>query len=91
MTDAIKTYVANDSNKQFIYAQYTNLIYKHVFNSTAKQLREGFGVKTNGALRDVLKAEKLEEIASLENKIAVLIEFGMSYETIKAKLNKGAK
>lgn len=86
LTDAIKEHLATDANKQFIYAQYTNLIYRKLFNSTARQLRESLNVKTNGALRNVLRSEVLEEIASLENKVAVLVEFGMEYDVIKSKL-----
>ena len=54
MTSAIARYVPNTKHKQFAYPNYTNMLYKALFNMDAKSLREIKNVKDNDALRDSL-------------------------------------
>lgn len=76
----------NIRNK-FQYATYTNeLVYKPIFNKTAKQLKTEFEVDK---LRDELfTLEELSNIAKLENEICTLVEFGSDYYGVKEYVNK---
>ena len=75
---------------KYQYATYTNeLVYKPIFNKTAKQLRDEFKVQK---LRDNLfTLEELSNIAKLENEICTLIEFGADYYGVKDYVNKKYK
>lgn len=79
----------NIRNK-FQFATYTNeLVYKPIFNKTAKQLKKEFEVEK---LRDDLfTLEELSNVAKLENEICTLIEFGADYYGVKDYVNKKYK
>lgn len=75
---------------RFQFATYTNeLVYKPIFNKTAKQLKKQFEVQK---LRDDLfTLEELSNVAKLENEICTLVEFGADYYGVKDYINKKYK
>ncbi|GEM_PF-6587493 len=79
----------NIRNK-FQFATYTNeLVYKPIFNRTAKQLKEQFKVVK---LRDDLfTLEELSNVAKLENEICTLVEFGADYYGVKKYITEKYK
>lgn len=84
LTDAINK-LPDSPHKRFKYKHYTDLIYKTIFGKTSKELKQERGIENKRCI-DFLNAEELELIADLENKVAVLIEFGISYNEIKEKI-----
>lgn len=72
---------------KFQMATYTNeLVYKPIFKATAKELKGKYKVKQ---LRDELFTEKeLVKIADIEKEVALLIDFGQEYYSIKDYINK---
>lgn len=84
LTDAINK-LPDSPHKRFKYKHYTDLIYKAIFGKTSKELKKERGI-FNKRCMDFLNPEELELIADLENKVAVLIEFGISYNEIKNKI-----
>ena len=79
----------NVRNK-FQFATYTNeLVYKPIFNKTAKQLKVEFEV--NKLRDDLFTIDQLSDIAKLENEICTLIEFGADYYGVKDYVNKKYK
>lgn len=87
MTKAIKN-LPDSPHKTMLYKHYTDLIYKIIFNKNAKQLRERFGITKKDVLRDYFTTEQISKVEHLENQVAVLIDFGNDYKTIKAILEK---
>ncbi|WP_333888262.1 Rha family transcriptional regulator [Clostridium sp.] len=87
MTKAIKN-LPDSPHKTMLYKHYTDLIYKIIFNKNAKQLREQFGITKKDILRDYFTTEQISKVEHLENQVAVLIDFGNDYKTIKAILEK---
>lgn len=88
LTDAIKEKVPDSPHKGFTYPNYTKLIYKLLFNKTAKELRIEKGVPGKKPLRDYFDADELKEVQELENIITGLISLGMGYDEIKDILNQ---
>ena len=84
LTDAINK-LPDSPHKRFKYKHYTDLIYKTIFGKTSKELKKERGISHKRCM-DFLNPEELELIADLENKVAVLIEFGISYNEIKNKI-----
>ena len=75
---------------KYQYATYTNeLVYKPIFNKTAKQLRDEF--KVQKLRENLFTLEELSNIAKLENEICTLIEFGADYYGVKDYVNKKYK
>jgi phage regulator Rha-like protein len=70
-------------HKTMKYKHYTDLAYQSVFGKATKQLREERGVPKNGDLRNRFTSEELEKVLNVENKISVLVGYGMEYKTIK--------
>lgn len=84
LTDAINK-LPDSPHKRFKYKHYTDLIYKTIFGKTSRELKKERGISKKRCM-DFLNPEELELIADLENKVAVLIEFGISYNEIKNKI-----
>lgn len=92
MTSAIAKYVPNGKHKQFAYPNYTNMLYKTLFNCDAKALREQRNIKTNDALRDSLTEKELALVEEGETIITALIALGFTYKQIEEHLkNKYVK
>ncbi len=85
MTDAIKA-LPDSPHKQFKYSQYTDLAYTAALGRTARQLRKERGADKNATASDYMNADELAAVASMENRISVLLDIGMSYQQIKNSL-----
>lgn len=83
LTDTIKMRIADSPNKKFAYPNYTNLIYRTLFDKTAKELEQEYGVKPRENLRDFFSGVELEKVQSMEMLISSLIGCGWGYEEIK--------
>ena len=86
MTSAISKYIPNTKHKQFAYPNYTNMLYKTLFNMDAKTLREQRNVKTNDALRDSFTEKELKLIEEGETIITALITLNFTYKQIEEHL-----
>ena len=85
MTDAIKA-LPDSLHKQFKYSQYTDLAYTAALGRTARQLRKERGADKGATASDYMNADELAAVASMENRISVLLDVGMSYQQIKNSL-----
>lgn len=85
MTDAIKA-LPDSPHKQFKYSQYTDLAYTAALGRTARQLRKERGADQDATASDYMNADELAAVASMENRISVLLDVGMSYQQIKNSL-----
>ena len=83
LTDTIKMKIADSPHKRFAYPNYTNLIYRTLFNKTAKELEQEYGVKSKENLRDYFIGSDLEKVQSAEMLISSLINCGWGYGEIK--------
>ena len=85
MTDAIKA-LPDSPHKQFKYSQYTDLAYTAALGRSARQLRKERGADKGATASDYMNADELAAVASMENRISVLLDVGMSYQQIKNSL-----
>jgi len=85
LTNAIQA-LPESPHKGMKYKQYTDMIYKIVFNKNAKQLREEYGIAKKDNLRDMFSARDNESINRLERQVGSMIELGYDYYTIKDAL-----
>lgn len=69
LTNAIQKHL-KPTNK-FVYSNFTNLCYKKVFGATATELKKCYGVDDLDALRDFLDKGKIEDVAQLEQRVAM--------------------
>ena len=83
LTDTIKMKIADSPHKRFAYPNYTNLIYRMLFNKTAKELEKEYGVKARENLRDYFTGNELAQVQSMEMLISSLIGCGWGYASIK--------
>lgn len=84
LTKAIQQSGENDRMHGHAYSTYTDLIYKAVLGKTAKQLREELGIGKQDNLRDLLSAEELAKVKSVEMVVSGLVDCGWGYNEIKA-------
>lgn len=91
LTDTIKMKIAESPNKRFAYPNYTNLIYRTLFNKTAKELEKDYGVKSKENLRDFFTGEDLANVQSMEMLISSLINCGWGYVEIKEFVQEQSK
>lgn len=88
MTSAISRYIPDSKNKKFAYPNYTNMIYKIIFGSDAKTLRNERNVKTNDALRDSFSESELKKVEEVETIVTGLISMDFTYKQIEQMLNE---
>lgn len=88
LTDTIKMKIADNPHKRFAYPNYTNLIYRILFNKTAKELEQEYGVKAKENLRDFFTGEDLSKVQNMEMLVSSLINCGWGYAEIKAFVEK---
>ena len=86
LTDALRDSGEVERMKGHAYGTYTNLAYKLATGRTARQLRRERGAAKDAKAVDVLTAEELEAYQQKEAAIAVLLDAGLCYDTIKAVL-----
>lgn len=88
LTDSIKDYIPESPSKRWKYKNYTDLIYKIIFDKNAKQLKQDRNIKDENLLRDSFTIEELVNVEKLEAMVGGLIAFGYDYDFIKSELNK---
>lgn len=88
LTDTIKMKIADSPNKRFAYPNYTNLIYRTLFNKNAKELEQEYRVKPRENLRDYFTGADLEKVQSAEMLVSSLINCGWGYKQIKEFIQK---
>lgn len=86
LTDSIQDFYNGVLKRGFEYATFTNLVYKVIFDSTAKQLREIYELEKSEPIRDSFSTEDLRKVVNVERTIAVLIQLGKDYNEIKEEL-----
>ena len=91
MTDKIKEELNNP--KGYVYSNYTDMIYKILFNKTAKQIREELGLTNKSQYtRDYLSEHQLKLVDEAETIVTGLFALGFKYDYIKHQLqNKYTK
>jgi len=87
LTESIKA-LPDSPHKRFKYKQYTDIVYKFIFNKNSKQLREMYGIGEKETPRNHFTADEFEKVTKLEHQVSTLIELEMTYEEIKDVLNK---
>lgn len=84
LTDAIQEFYQGAlKSRGMEYSTFTNLVYKVLFDATAKQLREVYELGKNEPIRDAFTTEDLRKVVKVERAISVLIELGNDYHDIK--------
>lgn len=83
LTKAIQQSGENDRMHGHAYSTYTDLIYKAVLGKSAKQLRDEYGIGKQDKLRDLLSAEELAKVKSVEMVVSGLVDCGWGYDEIK--------
>lgn len=83
LTDTIKMKVAESPHKKFAYPNYTNMIYRILFNKTAKELEKEYGIKEKENIRDFFSGSDLAAVQSMEMLVSSLIGCGWGYDQIK--------
>ncbi len=86
LTDALRDSGEVERMKGHAYGTYTDLAYKLATGKIARQLRQERGAAKNAKAIDILTAAELDVYQRKEAAIAVLLDAGMCYETIKATL-----
>ncbi|MBD5111486.1 MAG: Rha family transcriptional regulator [Ruminococcaceae bacterium] len=84
LTKALMMSKENERMHGNAYPTYTNLIYKALFDKSAKELRADFGISSTDNLRDHFSPEELSKIESMERLVSGLIDIGWGYNKIKA-------
>jgi hypothetical protein len=87
MTDKIRDELKNP--KGYVYSNFTDMIYKILFNKTAKQFREEKGLtKSSQYTRDYLTEEELKLVDEAETIVTGLVALGFKYDYIKHQLQQ---
>ena len=86
LTDALRDSGEVERMKGHAYGTYTNLAFKLATGRTARQLRRERGAAKEVHAVDLLTAVELEVYQRKEAAIAVLLDAGMCYDTIRAVL-----
>ncbi|WP_220456037.1 Rha family transcriptional regulator [Priestia aryabhattai] len=81
LTDSIKQYL--DSPDYRAYSNFTDLVYRSLFNKNTKNIRKENGLKERANVREFLDSDSLDLVKSLENEIGVLLSYGLKYRSIK--------
>lgn len=83
LTDALRDSGEVERMKGHAYGTYTNLAYKLATGKTARQLRQERGAAQDARAVDILTAAELEVYQRKEAAIAVLLDAGLCYDTIR--------
>jgi len=86
MTSAISKYIPEGGHKRFAYPNYTNMIYKVLFNKDAKAMKAERNMKDNDALRDSFTGMELSNVGESETIVTALIALGFGFDSIKLHL-----
>ena len=85
LTDSIQHFF-NENLPINEYAAFTNIVYSTVFDATAAQLKEYYGLEKSDPLRDNLTTEDLRKVVEVETVIASLLRLGKSYQEIREEM-----
>ena len=83
LTKALQQSTENDRMHGHAYSNYTNCIYKLLFNKNASQMRKELGLDKKANIRDYLDEEQLKAVKSMEMLVSGLIDCGWGYDKIK--------
>lgn len=72
LTDAIKNNL--DTEKPFVYSNYTKLAVKKAFGKNIEQIREEKGISKSENLRNYLNSEETKRLDYFEHKIAGMVD-----------------
>lgn len=86
LTDALRDSGEVERMRGHAYGTYTNLAYKLTTGKSARQLRKERGAAKDARAVDILTAAELEIYQRKEAAIAVLLDAGLCYDSIKAVL-----
>jgi len=85
MTSSIQTYIPNA--KPFTYSNYTDMLYRILFNMTAKQIRQSRNINKKSELtRDYLTELELKIVDEGKTIITALTALGFPYQYVKHQL-----
>lgn len=85
MTASIQTYIPDA--KFYTYSNYTDMVYRILFDMTAKQLRESRNINKKSELtRDYLNEEELKLVDEAETIVTALTALGFKFDYIKHQL-----
>ncbi len=87
LTDALRDSGEVERMKGHAYGTYTNLAFKLATGKTSRQLRRERGAAKDARAVDILSAAELEIYQRKEAAIAILLDAGLCYDTIKAALS----
>lgn len=83
LTKALQQSTENERMHGHAYSNYTNCIYKLLFNKNASQMRKELGLDKKANIRDYLDEEQLKAVKSMEMLVSGLIDCGWGYDKIK--------
>ena len=83
LTKALQQSNENERMHGHAYSNYTNCIYKLLFNKNASQIRNELGLDKKANVRDYLDEEDLKAVKSMEMLVSGLIDCGWGYDKIK--------
>jgi hypothetical protein len=83
LTDSIQMFYEGSSMHGHEYTNFTNLVYKALFDCNATQLKKLYELDKNDPLRDSLTTEDLRRVVEVERVISSLIKVGKDYDEIK--------
>lgn len=83
LTDAVQAFGDGSS---FAYANYTNLVYRVLFDTDATGLRKLYGLEPDDNIRDALSTDDLRSVVEVETAISSLLRLGYGYRDIRGEL-----
>jgi len=83
LTDAVQAFGVGN---QFEYANYTNLVYRVLFETDAPGLRKLYGLERDDNIRDAFSTEDLRSVVDVETAISSLLRLGYGYREIRDEL-----
>lgn len=83
LTDAVQAF--GDGNT-FAYANYTNLVYRVLFDTDAPGMRKLYGLDSDENIRDAFSTEDLRSVVDVETAISALLRLGYGYREIREEL-----
>lgn len=83
LTDAVQAFGVGN---QFEYANYTNLVYRVLFETDAPGLRKLYGLDRDDNIRDAFSTEDLRSVVDVETAISSLLRLGYGYREIRDEL-----
>lgn len=87
LTDSIKD---NPDKGKWSYKLYTDLAYKYALGKTSAQIKKERGAERNVSAAECLTGDELEQVTAASDRIAVLHDMGLAYETIRALVLQSA-